>query len=145
MKSLLEIIFIFSLFYVIFRAFGRKKVRSEDDSEPEPFLHQTNCNFTIDDISEQLSTVNDVMQQIKNVEELITDIEICEPGRNLSFQFWVHGGDELKTDLMLKLSYSERRGLHSLLKKEIRNLGERSYINGTDTMTNNDIGVICND
>jgi len=160
MESLLGIIFIFSMFYAIFKAFGRKKVSSEDDKE------RTNENipvreFTIDDVSDQLSTVNDVMQQIKNVEELITDIEVCEPGihskmftlnwlsesgKNLSFQFWITGGDDFNTDLLRNLSYAERRNLRSLLKKEIRNLGERSYANVTETMTKHDSrGVVYND
>lgn len=161
MESLLGIIFIFSMFYAIFKVFGRRKVSLEDDSELKPVPCQTNRNFTIDDISDQLDTVNDVMEQIKNVEELITDIEVCEPGihskmftltwmsesgKNLSFQFWVHGGENYNTDLMRNLAYAERKNLRSLLKKEIRNLGERSYANVTETMTKHDSrGVVYND
>jgi len=143
MESFLGIIFVFGMFYVIFKSFGVKRFSSEEDTDSEPKTCQ-NRNFTIEDISDQLDTVNDVMEQIKNVEELITDIEVCEPGihskmftltwmsesgKNLSFQFWVHGGEELNTDLLLKLSYAERRDLRTLLKKEIKNLGERSYEN----------------
>lgn len=46
--------FVFGMFYAIFKVFGRNKVSLEDDSESEPVQCQTDRNFTIDDISDQL-------------------------------------------------------------------------------------------
>lgn len=160
MEGILGLLFIIGLFYIICKAFGTNRGNAENNTEPvsEPCRDQ---NITIDEISRQLTKTNDIMDQIKNVEEFITDMEVCElgihrkvvtlswisdSGKNLSFQFMVNGGDELNTELMLKLSYAERRQLRTMLKKELQKLGERGYANVTETIIKTDNrGVIYND
>ena len=54
---------------------------------------------------------------------------------------WLTGND-VNTDLILKLAYAERKKLRSLLKKEITILGERSNENCYENYMIENRGVV---
>jgi|GEM_PF-5496648 len=144
--------FIVVIFIVMFvAAFRKSKFSFSVRSEPE---HQI-TDFKLDEISVQLDTVNRIMNRINDLENLITDIEVCDPERymkNLTvnwaddedgskshYDFFLTG-DNYNTEMILKMAYTERKKLRSLLVKEIGNLAERSYENCYENYPNSSRG-----
>ncbi len=133
------------IFYAAFKIF--KKNHPENTEYEE---------YAINPISEQLDNVNQAMKQLEKIEGMITEIELCNPKNHeksisvkwmdeqcstQSYDFWLTGND-VNTDLILKLAYAERKKLRSLLKKEITILGERSNENCYENYMIENRGVV---
>lgn len=140
--------FIILIFIVVFIAAFRKSRFSFSDKSVSD--DEADTDYTLEVIAKQLDKINNVMNRINDIEELITDVEICDPERymkNITFN-WTNEengyrshydffltGDNLNTEMILKMAYAERKELRSLLIQEIDKLSERSTKNVRKTMT----------
>ncbi len=125
----MEIIYIL---YLVLAVYGFYKLYSRynlnDDTEIE-----------FDTVNERIDYLNQLKQQLQSIEEMITDIESCQPdelekvfrcewsgavGERFAYDLWVDGESHISKEL-LKIAYSERQRLRASLKAEIRNLSDR--------------------
>lgn len=132
MKEIASLIYIIILFTAIYKAF-RRIPRSREPSRETDYSYQT--------LSEQLEKVNEVKERLDKIEQLLTDIEICNPNeyeksititwlstndRTEKYNLWINGKD-ISSEKLHELCISERKKLRSLLQSEIEKLQERSY------------------
>ena len=90
-------------------------------------------------VADAIDEMNRTKEQLTSIEEMITDVSICSPdehGKYISCEWMSSNGNKFKYDLlidgentatdeMLKIAYSERARLRTLLRQQIRNLGDR--------------------
>lgn len=134
LTKLVSIIMIIGLTYLFFKM-APTSVHDESD-------HDENIEFL--SVSEAIDEINHTKNQLASIEEMITDVSICSPdehGKYISCEWMSSLGNKYKYDLfvdgvndaseeMLKIAYSERARLRTLLRQQIRNLSDRCNGNG---------------
>ena len=111
------------------------------------FKKKSNCDDDIDffSVADSIDELNHIKEQLASIEEMITDISCssdahkkfisCEwsnvIGEKFQYDLYVDG-NSLVTDEMLKIAYSERKRLRTLLKQKIKNLSDRCNENCND-------------
>lgn len=118
----------------VFIKMARYTASAERDSNEFEFLT----------VSEAVDELHRTKEELQTVEELITSIEICNPDEHekyISCEWMTGAGNKLKYDLlvdgqnvvsgeMLKIAFSERERLRSLLCFQIQKINERCNGNG---------------
>lgn len=117
----------------LYRLYNRYKLSDDSDIEFET-------------IKERIDYLNSLIQQLQTIEEMITDIESCEPdelekpvrcewtnvvGERFAYDLWIDGENIISKE-MLKIAYSERSRLRTSLKSEIKKMPERCNENGNE-------------
>lgn len=108
--------------------------------------YETNENIEFYTVSEAIDEMNQTKQQLAAIEEMITEIESCSPesrtkffscewtniiGEKFNYDLYIDGNEFVSAEL-LKIAYSERSELRSLLRQQIRNLNERCNENSNE-------------
>lgn len=133
METIIYILYLALVLYGLYWLHKRYKLTDDTDIE-------------FDTVNERLDYLNHLKQQLLSIEEMITDIESCEPdelekplrcewtnatGEKFSYDLWIDG-ESLVSKELLKIAYSERQRLRTSLKTEIKNLSDRCNGNCND-------------
>lgn len=126
METIIYVIYLALAVYGFYQLYKHYKPTDDTDVEFET-------------VNERIDYLNQLKQQLVSIEEMITDIESCEPdelekvlrcewsnavGERFSYDLWVDG-ENLVSKELLRIAYSERQRLRTSLKSEIRNLSDR--------------------
>mgnify|MGYP003445987106 CR=1 FL=1 len=130
--TFISVLLTLGCFILVFKAIARDTHSVQSKSADE----QSDIDFVT--VSEQLEHLNELKDNIQSIEDMITEIEICEPEEratainismptnNTGIQIVANNS----SDEILKLLHKERQKLRSSLAKEIANLQYRC--NGND-------------
>src|SRR5574344_1145044 len=126
-------------FILVFKAIARDTRSVQNKSTDE----QSDIDFV--KISTQLDYINELKDKIQNIENMITEIEICQPEErataiNISMPTNNTGIQIIannSSDDILALLHKERKRLRFSLSDEIKNLQYRC--NGNDNGNNEDL------
>ena len=146
MNLLTGIVYISVVCFLFYKAFHKSGTMSEENDED----YEAEQEVSYDSVGVSIDNLNQFKNRLDMIEDMITDIEICAPdqceksitikwsdekGICQNYDFWI-SGDDLNTELILKMAYSERNKLRSLLAKEIMIFSERSNENCYDNYEN---------
>lgn len=107
-------------------------------------------------VAEAIDEMNSTKEQLASIEEMITEITICSPddhnkfircewanalGEHFNYDLYIDGNDNV-SDEMLKIAYSERTRLRTLLRQQIKNLNDRCNENCNENYDTPSIGGV---
>jgi len=132
MTTFISVLFSIGCFILVFKAIER------DAHSVQNKATDKHDDIDFDTISEQLEHLNELKDNLQSIEDMITEIEICQPEEratainismptnNTGIQIVANNS----SDEVLKLLHKERQKLRSSLTNEIKNLQYRC--NGND-------------
>lgn len=126
-EKIIYVILLVGFTYLFFKSMNTSDDKSTDE------------NIEFLSVAEAIDEMNSTKEQLAAIEEMITDVSVCSPdehGKFISCEWMSSLGNKLRYDLfvdgnnntseeLLKIAYSERARLRTLLRQQIRNLSDR--------------------
>lgn len=139
-----KVLYIIGIIFFTYFAFKSKNTKEVEE------------NIEFLSVAEAIDEMTTTKEQLASIEEMITEITICSPddhnkfircewantlGEHFKYDLYIDGNDNV-SDEMLKIAYSERTRLRTLLRQQIKNLNDRCNENCNENYDTASIGGV---